>query len=53
MNIVLKKKNQPNMARGAKGYCRAAPGIDKVPQLYPEDILRNSISYQWHTENQE
>ena len=27
----------------AIGYCRAAPGIDGVSELYPEDILRNTV----------
>ena len=31
--------NQPNPGC-PNGYCRAAPGIERVPELYPEDILR-------------
>ena len=29
--------------RSVKGNCRAVPGINRVPELYPEDILRNPV----------
>ena len=35
--------NPPNPGRGVIVYCRAAPGIDHVTELYQEDILRNSV----------
>ena len=37
-------KEDPAKPRGgAIGLCRAAPGIDRVPELYPEDILRKPV----------
>ena len=40
---VFKKKNP---GRGAIGNFRAAPGIDRVPEFYPEDILRITVKKQ-------
>ena len=36
--------NSPNQGCGAVGYCHSAPGIDRVPESYPKDILRDPIS---------
>ena len=34
--------------RGAIGYCRAEPGIERVSELYPEAILRDPVeSYEF------
>ena len=41
MNKVFKMKITPNPGRGAIRYGTATPGIDRVPELYPEDTLRN------------
>ena len=40
---LLKEKNAPNPWRGAIWYCRAAHGIERVSEWYPEDILRNPV----------
>ena len=39
----VQNKNPSNLGRGVIGYCRAEPGIDRVSELYPEDILVNSV----------
>ena len=44
MNKVFQKKNPLNPGRGTIRYCRAAPGINRFLELYPEDILRNPHS---------
>ena len=44
---VFKKTNLSYLWRGAVGYYHATPGIDRVPELYLEDILGNPLVYQY------
>ena len=44
MNEALKKKNASNPGCGAIGYCHAIPGIDRVSELFLEDILRSPVA---------
>ena len=37
------KKNTSNPGRATLGYGRAAAEIDRVSELYPEDILKNPV----------
>ena len=47
INQVLEKKNTLNPVRCAISICRAAPGINKVSEFYPEDILIKPVAHRF------
>ena len=44
---MFKNKNPLNIVHGEIGYCCAAPEIEKVSDLYPEDVLWYTLTFHY------